>query len=765
MSRSSIAAGLVLTCTLTILSVGDASAFCVQRAGGLHCSDEGHDEITADALSFLSDDLISLIVDKDTDQDFGASNDLPERHATNCLFAETAAYVNERYAASIAALDPSAPDSETSATHFGLLLHPIQDFYSHSSWVDAPPVGFGFDSGGGTLLESGLGPWQLPGPYQLLFPGDDIVLVEGLPPAGAHIDLPRDAAGNPTSTVAIVTIGGATFRGLMTASASPLDDGRGQCPESDFSLPGAPTGGDCTDAQSVCIRHGEGPGFISSGCEGPLFENCFHHDNPDHPLFVQAFNSAKLQTEHEWCRLLHSLEGGSGDFSRASIPMALWVAHDEPSSSPHPLGTACARDSGGPIEVEVKVVGMEGGTFEGSIDPFTRYNLSLVAYTGDFRNSKRRSVADFVGNEPELPADSMALCLKPTDTLVATAWGWTESTFDAFGFGEFDTDEDTIGGVTLSFTAASDFGASSLPDVPVVHHASSGDLSDVAFELTYRFVDTDADDLSRCGEASAGTDPSNPDTDGDGLLDGAEVNVHGTNPLVLDTDGDGLTDAVEVQGANPTNPVDADTDHDGLTDGTEDANLNGALDGGETNPNDADSDDDLLTDGCEVNGSNATDPLVADGDADGLLDGIEDANQNCALDAGETNPKDADSDDDQLNDGIEVDNGTNPLDSDSDDDGILDGDDVEWIQNAIASLPDRVLVGGGARTAMLAELDAVEQRVAKGQLASALKQLALLRVHVDGCGTVPSGDDWIVDCPTQVEVRAFLDLLVSNLQS
>jgi len=48
------------------------------------------------------------------------------------------------------------------------------------------------------------------------------------------------------------------------------------------------------------------------------------------------------------------------------------------------------------------------------------------------------------------------------------------------------------------------------------------------------------------------TDPSNPDTDGDGLLDGEEVSV-GSNPLAVDTDNDGLNDGYEVKlGIDPT---------------------------------------------------------------------------------------------------------------------------------------------------------------------------------------------------------------------
>jgi len=47
-------------------------------------------------------------------------------------------------------------------------------------------------------------------------------------------------------------------------------------------------------------------------------------------------------------------------------------------------------------------------------------------------------------------------------------------------------------------------------------------------------------------------DPTDPDTDDDGLLDGEEVNTHGTDPLNADTDGDGLDDADELTwGGNP----------------------------------------------------------------------------------------------------------------------------------------------------------------------------------------------------------------------
>jgi hypothetical protein len=66
--------------------------------------------------------------------------------------------------------------------------------------------------------------------------------------------------------------------------------------------------------------------------------------------------------------------------------------------------------------------------------------------------------------------------------------------------------------------------------------------------------DPDRDSLTNLQEFQQGTDPTNPDTDGDGLSDGDEVNKYHTNPLLADTDGDSIPDGVEIQ--TGTNPLD-----------------------------------------------------------------------------------------------------------------------------------------------------------------------------------------------------------------
>lgn len=196
-------------------------------------------------------------------------------------------------------------------------------------------------------------------------------------------------------------------------------------------------------------------------------------------------------------------------------------------------------------------------------------------------------------------------------------------------------------------------------------------------------ADWDKDGLSNSHERSIGTDPRNPDTDGDGLSDGDEVKIYKTNPLKVDTDGDGLTDFDEVM-KYKTSPIKPDTDGDGLLDGEEiarrtdplnpDTDGDGLLDGDEvhkytTDPLNPDTDGDGLNDGEEVLRYN-TNPKAKDTDADGLTDGDE-------IKIHKTNPNLADSDGDGINDGLEVNQyKTDPLNPDTDGDGLSDGDEV-----------------------------------------------------------------------------------------
>ena len=185
--------------------------------------------------------------------------------------------------------------------------------------------------------------------------------------------------------------------------------------------------------------------------------------------------------------------------------------------------------------------------------------------------------------------------------------------------------------------------------------------------------DRDNDGLTKDEEDELGTNSKNPDSDGDGIKDGDEVNKYKTNPLLADTDLDGLSDYQEIYTYH-TNPNWADTDNDGLSDGDEirkyktdplksDTDGDGLSDGDEvlkyrTDPNNPDTDGDGLNDYDEVF-RYKTNPLSKDSDSDGLTDYDE-------IKVHNTDPNKSDTDLGGINDGAEVKRGTNPLDPDDD---------------------------------------------------------------------------------------------------
>lgn len=118
-------------------------------------------------------------------------------------------------------------------------------------------------------------------------------------------------------------------------------------------------------------------------------------------------------------------------------------------------------------------------------------------------------------------------------------------------------------------------------------------------------IDSDQDLLDNACECTLGTDPSRPDTDGDGRIDGLEdrngncrLDPGETDPRSADTDGDGLGDQAELDAG--TDPLLPDTDGDGVLDGPE------------------------VASGC-------MNPLESDTDGDSLPDDIEDFNQDGML--------------------------------------------------------------------------------------------------------------------------------------
>src|SRR5208283_3871441 len=136
--------------------------------------------------------------------------------------------------------------------------------------------------------------------------------------------------------------------------------------------------------------------------------------------------------------------------------------------------------------------------------------------------------------------------------------------------------------------------------------------------------DPDHDGLTNAEEKELGTDPHNPDTDGDGISDGDEVLKYHTNPLKKDTDGDGLSDYDEIFKYH-TDPNKVDTDGDGLSDYDEILKYH-------TDPLKVDTDGDGLSDYDEIFKYH-TDPLKFDTDGGGVGDGDEIKNKTNPLDS------------------------------------------------------------------------------------------------------------------------------------
>jgi hypothetical protein len=178
-----------------------------------------------------------------------------------------------------------------------------------------------------------------------------------------------------------------------------------------------------------------------------------------------------------------------------------------------------------------------------------------------------------------------------------------------------------------------------------------------------RYLNSDGYELS----LNPPTDPTNADSDHDGLIDGLEgflnpyPESYHTNPTNPDTDGDGLGDMQEI--LLGTDPRNADTDFDLVLDGDEYHRFH-------TNPHQADSDYDGLEDYEELFFWHSN-PNLRDSDADGISDGEEVLKH-------DTDPMDEDTDNDGLNDYDEIfKHGTDPFNPDTDGDGLRDYEEAK----------------------------------------------------------------------------------------
>ncbi|WGK68907.1 hypothetical protein P0082_10530 [Candidatus Haliotispira prima] len=180
--------------------------------------------------------------------------------------------------------------------------------------------------------------------------------------------------------------------------------------------------------------------------------------------------------------------------------------------------------------------------------------------------------------------------------------------------------------------------------------------------------DTDGDGINDISDALAG----DPDADRDGIKDSRD-RIDNRK----DQDKDGLPDDIDPNDSNP------DTDGDGIPDGADvDVNNDGTKDNGK------DTDGDGINDRADTdaNGDGSPDTNKPDADSDGLSDVLDPVNNNADVDKDglpdniDPNDNNWDTDGDGIPDGADVDvngDGTKDNGTDTDRDGINDRSDVD----------------------------------------------------------------------------------------
>ncbi|MFT5128689.1 MAG: hypothetical protein ACI8W8_002307, partial [Rhodothermales bacterium] len=236
-----------------------------------------HQQIIREALWFIAEEthgrfLTAMFGVETIDSGTDAA------HFDNSNFSGTANFINAEY---FALLDDLGNWSDV-AGHFSRLLHPAQDFYSHSNWVD---------QGFRTLIDSGTGPWNALQPFtELHGEGDGAFIVQGAPPAGYTAELISSDSFEVAVTFPVLPDGSErTVKGIISGSFG------------DDSTPLLP------------VSHGQ------------LAKDSPWHIPPERqPLFYTAYELAVAQTRHEFTRMIDMVHTASP--AQAAALREAWLA-------------------------------------------------------------------------------------------------------------------------------------------------------------------------------------------------------------------------------------------------------------------------------------------------------------------------------------------------------------------------------------------------------------------------------------------------------
>lgn len=246
---------------LAFFTMGSAKAFTISI----------HEEITVQALNFLREETLNDIADEHIYVDVIHALER-QWHFDSCEFRGATQNINELYARTINALNPDQPDLGDASDAFGQLLHPIQDFYAHSNWVEI---------GKAELINNDLSWWPVLRPFDNV---QGVLVIQG-----EENTIPVGYTLTRSGSVAMVGTPNGSFPGLLTGTFG-VDD----CPN------------------NIALEHGDlnkdEPGTKSS--------------QPWHP-YARAL--ASKQTMYEWCRLLNLVRQTYGERGEQFL-LDKWVA-------------------------------------------------------------------------------------------------------------------------------------------------------------------------------------------------------------------------------------------------------------------------------------------------------------------------------------------------------------------------------------------------------------------------------------------------------
>ena len=248
---------------------------------------EVHSDINDKSLSFLKPDILHKINSGDEGADNIEEFRHREYHSTGCDFQGTTENINRLYDQIVSNID----DKDTMAKTFGLLLHPVQDFYAHSNWIEL---------GRNDLVESNSdSKWPVLKPFQE-YKGVIIVQV-GDEGKGEHYDIPDGYTLDPDGKVVHVSTIDGTYPGLISATSSKSN---ANCPNED-----------------MYITH-----YV------------MHKDSQSRKGYDKARVLAEAQTINEWCRLQNLVEQSHGQ-DGVQLLIDSWV------DNKHKANSVCLDDA------------------------------------------------------------------------------------------------------------------------------------------------------------------------------------------------------------------------------------------------------------------------------------------------------------------------------------------------------------------------------------------------------------------------------------